>query len=59
MPYPPIIERAFEIARAGGVKSIAELRVVLRRERYDSVEHNTSGMAIQKQLRALIEDAHR
>ncbi len=52
------IERAIEIAKAGSARSIPDIRRQLRSEGFSMVEANTTGSAVQKQLRALIDIAH-
>jgi len=51
------IERAFELARSGNVRSLTELRRVLRSEGCDQVEFHLEGKLIKKQLIALIGSA--
>lgn len=49
-----IIERAFEIARSGKVRSITDIRFQLTREGFDHVQSHLSSGALQKQLKGLI-----
>jgi hypothetical protein len=53
------LERAFELARSGECASTAEIRLRLKRERFDSVEAHLQGPAINRQLRLLCEEARR
>ena len=48
------VERAFELAREGRCRSVADIRRKLTAERHDRVEENLRGSAIQKQLRHAI-----
>ena len=51
------IERAFALARSGTCASVDEIRLALKRERFDQIEAHLAGHAIKKQLRALCEAA--
>lgn len=57
MQTPTTLERAFALARSGRFASVNEIRLALKRERYDQVEAHLAGQAIAKQLRALCEAA--
>ena len=60
MTYPPsTLERAFELARSGECASPAEIRLRLKRERFDSVEAHLQGPSITRQLRRLCDEARR
>ena len=48
------IERAFELARAGGCRHIDDIRRTLKAERHEGVDAHLSGRAIAAQLRALL-----
>jgi hypothetical protein len=54
-----VIERAFQLAKSGEVRSVDEVRLVLSREGYASVQQSIGGMATRKQLKALITQARR
>jgi hypothetical protein len=53
---PTIIERAFELARAGSCVNVSDIRTQLKRERYDAVEMHIQG-SLAKQLLALCRGA--
>ncbi|HEY0313295.1 MAG TPA: hypothetical protein VGC56_12465 [Allosphingosinicella sp.] len=53
------IERAFELARSGRFASVSDIRLALRRERFDQVEAHLAGSSIARQLRALCDEARR
>ncbi len=58
MTYPlSTLERAFELARSGECASPAEIRLRLKRERFDSVEAHLQGPSITRQLRRLCDEA--
>lgn len=60
MTYPPsTLERAFELARSGDYAGVPEIRVQLKRERFESVEAHLAGPSISRQLKALCEAARR
>jgi len=59
MEAPTTLERAFAIARSGTCATVAEIRLKLKRERFDQVEAHLSGPSINRQLRALCEQARR
>ena len=48
------LERAFQLARSGGVQSLDELRRTLKAEGYEAVEGHLAGSAIRKQLTQII-----
>jgi phage regulator Rha-like protein len=48
------IQRAFEIAASGEVRTFDELRRKLQAERYEAVEAHLAGTAIRKQLKEII-----
>jgi hypothetical protein len=52
---PTAIERAFELARAGEVADMDDLRSVLRQEGY--LERDIEGRSLGSQLRDLIKSA--
>lgn len=51
------VERAFELARGGQCRSIADVRRKLSSERYDAVDAHLGGPAIKKQLQTAIDVA--
>ena len=58
MTYPlSTLERAFELARSGTCAGTAEIRLHLKRERFDAVEAHLQGPSINRQLRRLCEEA--
>jgi hypothetical protein len=60
MNYPPsTLERAFELARSGEYAGVPEIRVQLKKERFESVEAHLAGPSITRQLKALCEEAQR
>jgi hypothetical protein len=54
---PNILERAFDLARSGECTDVAQIRIRLKQERYESVEAHLRGPAITRQLRLLCEAA--
>lgn len=60
MTFPKTtLERAFDLARSGTCAGLPEIRIVLRRERFDQVEAHLAGHSIGRQLRALCEESAR
>jgi hypothetical protein len=59
MQAPSTLERAFILARSGSCATVADIRMTLKRERFDQVEGHLAGSAINRQLRALCEEARR
>jgi hypothetical protein len=51
------IERAFELARSGSCRSVAEIVMRLKQERHDSVEAHLAGQSIRRDLRRLCAEA--
>ena len=49
-----IVRRAFELARSGSCRSVADIRAKLKAEGYWSVTEHLDGQSIQRQLRCLI-----
>ena len=45
------VERAFEIARAGGCSGMSELVQMLKAERHEAVEEHLAGQSIRRDLR--------
>ncbi|HEY6916921.1 MAG TPA: hypothetical protein VI381_04700 [Allosphingosinicella sp.] len=56
---PTTLERAFELARSGECAAVADIRARLKQERHDQVEAHLAGPSINRQLRALCEEARR
>jgi hypothetical protein len=54
---PSTVERAFQLARSGGYRGVAEIVAELKRERHDSVDAHLAGPSIRKDLRRLWEAA--
>jgi hypothetical protein len=59
MTEPTTLERAFALARSGRCTSVQDIRLSLKRERFDNVEAHLSGPSLSRQLRALCEAARR
>lgn len=59
MNIPTTLERAFDLARSGTCAGVGEIRLALKRERFDQVEGHLAGHSINRQLRALCEAARR
>jgi hypothetical protein len=57
MHDPTTLERAFALARSGTCAGVNDIRLALKRERFDQVEAHLAGQAIARQLRALCEAA--
>jgi hypothetical protein len=57
MQGPSTLERAFALARSGTCAGVADIRMTLKRERFDQVEGHLSGFSITRQLRALCDEA--
>ena len=53
------LERAFDLARSGTCAGVPEIRLALKRERFDQVEAHLSGPSIVRQLRSLCEESRR
>ncbi len=49
-----LLERAFDLARSGKVRSVSDIRLTLKREGYS--EHELQGASLLAQLRQLIQD---
>lgn len=52
-----IIERAFELAKSGTCRDMADLQVKLRKEGYSNVASHLDGRSLRKQLASLINAA--
>jgi hypothetical protein len=59
MDTPTTLERAFALARSGACASVNDIRVMLKRERFDQVEAHLAGASIARQLRGLCDQARR
>ena len=59
MNEPTTLERAFVLARSGSCQSVGDIRLTLKRERFDQVEAHLSGPSVVRQLRGLCEAARR
>jgi len=53
-PNKPILERAFELARAGGFIDLQLIEAELKREGYPHPDRSLSGPSLRKQLRGLL-----
>jgi len=54
---PSIIERAFELARAGDCATIDDIRKRLKAERYSQVDAHLAGTSVRRQLLDLCREA--
>jgi hypothetical protein len=54
---PPTVARAYELARSGECRNVAEIKQRLKEERCDAVEAQLMGPTIHRALRALCEAA--
>ena len=54
---PSVVERAFMVAKSGGVATIGELRAKLTAEGYDNVKQTLSGRSLSLQLTRMIVEA--
>ncbi|HEY1607390.1 MAG TPA: hypothetical protein VGF77_17525 [Allosphingosinicella sp.] len=59
MTNPTTLERAFALARSGRCTTVADIRLALKRERFDNVEAHLAGPSLVRQLRAICEEAQR
>jgi hypothetical protein len=57
MDKPPIMERAFELARSGSCRTLSDIRQRLAAEKYEGVDANLAGPSIRRQLYALMKAA--
>jgi hypothetical protein len=57
MTAPTTIERAFALARSGTCRTVNDIRMQLRAERFDLIEAHLAGPAITRQLRQLCVDS--
>ena len=51
------IERAFELAREGRCRSVNDIRLALKSERFENIDSHLSGSQIKKDLLAAIKVA--
>ena len=54
---PSTVERAFELARLGGCRTLPEIVAILKGEQHESVEAHLAGPSIRRDLRRLWEAA--
>ena len=54
---PGIIERAFQIAKSGGVVNLQDVRTQLAREGYSNVSAALTGRSLGQQIARMITDA--
>ena len=52
-----IVERAFELARSGTCRSVTDVRMKLKAERYDFVDNHLAGKSIVRQLQSAMKTA--
>ena len=52
MQRPTLLERAFDVARYGPVTDVTAIRVLLKREGYESVDLHLKSQSVARQLRA-------
>ena len=57
MTDPTTLERAFALARSGDYASVNDIRLQLKRERFDHVDAHLVGPSLTRQLRALCDEA--
>jgi hypothetical protein len=57
MHMPTTLERAFDLARSGRFASVNDIRLTLKRERFEQVDAHLAGFAIARQLRGLCNGA--
>jgi hypothetical protein len=48
-----MLERAFALAGSGTCANVSDIRVTLKRERFDNVEAHFAGPSLARQLRTL------
>lgn len=48
-----MLERAFDLARSGRFASVNDIRLALKRERFENVEAHLAGPSLARQLRGL------
>lgn len=51
---PNVVERAFQLAMSGRYRTVTEILIVLRSERYDAIGATFSGAGIRNQLKVLM-----
>ena len=56
---PPLIQRAFQLARSGDYDGIKVLRHALTKEGYEGVESRIAGRSLVNQLRRLYREARK
>jgi hypothetical protein len=55
---PSTVERAFELARLGGCRTMPEIVAILKGERHDCVDAHLAGPSIRRDLKRLWEAAN-
>lgn len=55
---PSLLERAYQIARSGECAGLSDLRKQLRAEGHQQIEGHLSGLALRRELAALIDAAN-
>lgn len=56
---PTTVERAFDLARLGGCRTLPDIAAILKGEHHDSVDAHLAGPSIRRDLRRLWEAAGR
>ena len=51
------VHRAFELAATGSYSTLQDLKIKLRKERYESVEAHLAGSVIKRQLAMVLRQA--
>jgi hypothetical protein len=51
------VQRAFELAATGNYRSLEHIKIIMRRERLDSVDAHLAGGTIKRQLMNVIRNA--
>ena len=59
MQSETVIERAFALARSGRCLTLSDIRLALKRERFEQVEAHLAAPSLARQLRALCAEAGR
>ena len=49
------LERAFVLAESGSCRTVADIRIQLKKEQADSVDAHLSGSMIQRQLKSRLQ----
>lgn len=56
---PCTVERAYQLARSGDCRGLAEIAAALKRERHEAVDAHLAGPSIKRDLRRLCEARRR